>query len=79
MYKDGALGHREWPHGGHGASRMEFGDFECAFGKPIGFAYDIQDLLLFLTIGSRLTAFLQSHRQGAHASPCVNVRLARLQ
>ena len=79
MYKDGALGHREWPHGGHGASLMEFEDFECVFGKPIGFAYDIQDLLLFLTIGSRLTAFVCWHHQGAHASRGANVQFQRLQ
>ena len=64
MYKDGALGHREWPHGEHGASRIEIEDVECVFGKPIGFAYDIQDLLLFLTIGSCLTAIV-------YRRPCI--------
>ena len=48
-------------------------------GFHIGFAYDMQPFPPFWSFGSRLTAFVCWHHQGAHASRGANVQFQRLQ
>ena len=77
MYNDrGPKGPDRCPLRLLGAGR---GVYRDDFEFHIGFAYDMQPFLPFRSFGSRLTAFVCWHHQGAHASPGDNVQFERLQ